>query len=289
MRIVITGAGGNIGRGIAARLRTAGHDLVLSDLPGTPDLDPAAESVPADVRDPGALDAALAGADLLVHLPAFHGVHVAGHSEQEFWRLNIDGTWNALQAAAQAGVRKALWLSSQAIHDPWGQYGFTKAIGEQLLEYHRRNHELSFVAIRPANLTPWTDFAHDYGLGLLTGRVDREDVLDAIEAGIRWLAEHEGELVIDATVPDSFTDDDLAGWSADPVGTIDRVFPGAREQIERFGLAVPPDAPHRPNTGGRAESGYAPTRHFGAWVAEVAGLTDDEVRTRTSVYGAGPL
>ncbi len=40
MCILITGAGGNIGKGMVPRLTAAGHDLVLSDLNKIPDAEP---------------------------------------------------------------------------------------------------------------------------------------------------------------------------------------------------------------------------------------------------------
>ncbi|NUP75085.1 MAG: NAD(P)-dependent oxidoreductase, partial [Sinomonas sp.] len=247
MRIVITGAGGNIGRGIAPRLLAAGHDLVLSDLHQAENLAPGVSFVAADVRSGEGLGDAVAGADVLVHLPAWHGIHVPDHSEAEFWEVNVDGTFRALQAAAAAGVRKVVWLSSQAWHNPWDQYGFTKVIGEQLLEYYRRQHGISYVAVRPANLTPWTDWVGDYGRGLLYGRVDREDVLDSILLSVDYVATHEGGLVVDALHPDAVSEADLRDWESDPVGTAERLFPGARAAVERFDLDISA-LPHRPTT-----------------------------------------
>lgn len=184
MRVVITGAGGNIGRGLATRLLAAGYDLSLSDLESVDGLVAEARFAPGDVRTGEGLQAAMAGADILVHLPALHGIHVDDHSETEFWELNVDGTFRTLQAAVAAGVRKVVWLSSQAWHDSNDVYGFTKVIGEQLLNYRRVRHGISYVAVRPASLVPWTDWARDYGLGLLYERVDRNDVLDAIQLSV---------------------------------------------------------------------------------------------------------
>jgi hypothetical protein len=139
------------------------------------------------------------------------------------------------------------------------------------------------VAVRPGSFTPWTGWVEGYGRDLLYGRVDREDVLDAIVLAVDWAAVHVGELVIDAVQPDSFGDDDLAGWADDPVGTLDRVFPGSRAVVERFGIDVA-RPPQRPNTSGWAESGYRPSRDFGSWVREVAAASDEEVAARRPGY-----
>jgi hypothetical protein len=79
------------------------------------------------------------------------------------------------------------------------------------------------------------------------------------------------------------TDDDLRDWERDPVGTAERVFPGARAAVERFDLDIT-TPPTRPSRHGWSEIGYSPTRHFGTWAAEVARLSDPEVHARRSDY-----
>lgn len=244
---------------------------------------PAAPFVPADVRTGEGLTEALTGADVLVHLPAWHGIHTGSRTESEFWELNVDGTFRALQACLAAGVRKVVWLSSQAVHDRHGTYGFTKVLGEQLLEYHRIRHGISYIAVRPASLIPWADWANDYGRGLLYDRVDREDALDAIQLSIDYIETHDAGLIVDALHPDVLSDRDLEDWERDPLATAERRFPGARSAVERFGLDISAP-PTRPTTQGWSEIGFTPSRHFGTWVAEAAALTDEEARSRKSDY-----
>jgi hypothetical protein len=81
------------------------------------------------------------------------------------------------------------------------------------------------------------------------------------------------------------SENDLRAWAADPVGTAERLFPGAREVIERFDVDVDvAEPPMRPTTAGWEQVGYAPSRHFGTWVDAVRRLGDDEVRSRRSSY-----
>ena len=270
MRILVTGAQGNIGRGLAPLLEAEGHELVLTDLPDF------------DVRVEGALDAAAEGCDVLLHLPAWHGIHSGTRTESEFWRLNVDGTFNALQSGERAGIRRAVFLSSQSWHDHYGKYGFTKRVGEELLEYHRHEHGLSYVAVRPGNLTPWgDDWPGEYGRGLLYGRVDRDDVLAAIVASVRYAASHDGALVVDAVranPPQGFD-----GWEADPLGTAEALYPGAREVVERFGLDIL-KRPATTGSSGWAELGYRPARDFGTFVTEALGMPEAEARTLRCPY-----
>ncbi|MGM7774595.1 NAD-dependent epimerase/dehydratase family protein [Arthrobacter sp. KNU-44] len=282
-RVVMTGAGGNMGRGLAPRLLAAGYQLTLSDRKPVDGLDAEARFAAADVQTGEGLQAVMVDADILVHLPALHGIHVVDHIEREFWDLNVNGTFRTLQAAIDAGVRKVVWLSSQAWHEPNDVYGFTKVIGEQLLDYHRVRHGISYVAVRPASLVPWTDWARDYGRGLLYERVDRNDVLDAIVSSVDYVASNDNGLVLDALHPDAVPAADLAEWKLDPIGTADRLFPGARAIVQRFGLDISAP-PVKPSKLGWTETGYAPSRDFGTWIDQVTGLSDDQVKARTSNY-----
>ncbi len=280
MRILVTGAGGNVGSGIVGRLRAAGHDLVLSDLNQLPDEPPFAgvEFVQCDVQVGFGLEGAARDCDLLLHLPAWHGIHSRAKSEADFWRLNVDGTYWALQAARTAGIRRLVFLSSMSWHDHYGKYGFTKRVGEELCEYHRRQHGVSYVAIRPADFTPWgANYLNRYGARLLYGGVDREDVLDCVEAAVRHLG---GELpatgdaegtIVNAVRANAFTAAQVADWEGDPVGTAERIFPGARELVERYAI----DIARRPSVvdaGGADTIGYAPRRHFGTFLEELRTL-----------------
>jgi nucleoside-diphosphate-sugar epimerase len=66
-----------------------------------------------DVRDPEALEAAFAGADVVVHL-AFMITGTA--SRQDTRAINVEGTLNAFRAAAAAGVRRFVYASSVAAY-----------------------------------------------------------------------------------------------------------------------------------------------------------------------------
>src|SRR4051812_10765835 len=114
MKILITGAGGNVGRGMVPRLLSRGHDLVLSDVNPLP---PPLEQQPfvqCDVQCGFGLERAAAGCDLVLHLPAWHGIHSKVKTEIDYWRLNVDGTFWMFQAARSAGITRVVFLSSMA-------------------------------------------------------------------------------------------------------------------------------------------------------------------------------
>jgi hypothetical protein len=287
MRILLTGAGGNIGRGLSPRLLEAGHQLVLSDVarPSWLDEYPGLEFHQLDVQIGVGLDRAAAGCDLIVHLPAWHGIHTRERSEADFWRLNVDGTFWVLQAAKANGIGRFLFMSSQAWHGHYDKYGFTKRIGEELLAYQHAQTGLSYVAIRPAALTPWSaNWPEKYGRRLLYGGVDREDVLDSIVLSVAYLEHAESAaLIVDALHPNPFTADQLEGWEDDPLAAVERIFPGSREIVERYDLDVS-ERPKLTTDAGWAEIGFSPSRHFGTFVEEARGLDPEEARRRGSDY-----
>ena len=292
MRILVTSCNGNIGSGLIPKLQALGHELVLTDLtqPVIPTELPFHQ---VDVQQGFGLEKAVAGCDAIIHLPAWHGIHWQQKTEIDFWRLNVDGLFWSLQAALASGIKRFVFLSSQAWHGHYDKYGFTKRIGEELCEYQRRANGLRYVAVRPADLTPWgSDWVNRYGAKLLYGGVDREDVLDCVVRSVQRLErEPDGEpesIVVDALRPNAFTEEQLEGWEADPIGTCERIFPGSAALIQKYGIRID----RRPHVNGSflgwEEVGYAPSRHFGVFLQELRILDETEgqaaVLARTCHY-----
>src|SRR6185312_9467236 len=104
-RILITGGAGFIGTTLARRL-VADNEIVAYDnlhrdaLGGTDLADhPNLSFVQGDVLDPDALQAAAAGATHFVHAAAIAGVDTVLESPVRTMRVNVIGTYNALEAA----------------------------------------------------------------------------------------------------------------------------------------------------------------------------------------------
>jgi nucleoside-diphosphate-sugar epimerase len=69
---------------------------------------------PADVRDPSALDRALAGADVVVH--AAFSIYGMRQSHAELHAVNVEGSLNVAEAAVRAGASRFVYLSSIAAY-----------------------------------------------------------------------------------------------------------------------------------------------------------------------------
>ncbi len=243
MRVLIVGAAGSLGRQLAPHLGTRGHEVVCFDLQrvaGEPP--PGCRWVVGDLLEPHALAEAAGGCDALVHIPAWHGIHLRHRTRRDFWTLNVDGAFNAFQAALTVGARKVVYCSAMGVYGgiprPAGRalrvtdaspvipagdiYAYTKVIGEQLCALYQRVYGLAVVAFRLGMFVP-TDFAH-YGLRLLHGGVDERDLAQAFRLA---LEDDQARGMYNLFAPTPFVAGDEAALIGDPAAAVRRHYADA--------------------------------------------------------------
>lgn len=170
MRIVITGASGNIGTALRRCLAARGHELVgiARRPPSHRDRpDDGTAWIALDLAEPsseGPLREAMADADAVVHLAwGFQPSHDADYLE----RLGVGGTRRVLAAADATGVQHLVHMSSigayaertsmQPVKESWPTTGIRtlpysrhKAAAERLLDdYEVAGGRLTVTRIRP--------------------------------------------------------------------------------------------------------------------------------------------
>jgi hypothetical protein len=109
MRILVTGAAGNLGVGLVAELHEAGHDVVATDSDYRPGL-----AVPlhlADLTDPQGLPPLLDGCDALIH-GGNHPHKWAVRPNRRVLTENLTMNGLTLNAARELGVRRVVFVSS---------------------------------------------------------------------------------------------------------------------------------------------------------------------------------
>jgi farnesol dehydrogenase len=112
MRTFLTGATGYLGGELLRELHARGHDLtVLVRSPqGAAGFPAGVRAVTGSVEEPASYEGALAGHDVFVHAAAM--VKMWARDRREFDRVNVEGTENAIRAAAGAGTPKFVHVSS---------------------------------------------------------------------------------------------------------------------------------------------------------------------------------
>lgn len=158
-RVLLTGAGGGIGKRMRRELTGAYPILRVSDLT---DLGPAGageEVVIGDLCDPGDRARMVDGVDGIIHLG---GLSVE-HAWDDILRVNIDGTYLLYEAAFEAGVKRIVFASSNHTVGfyprghmldgterprPDCRYGLSKVFGEGLSQYFADNYGIGILSVR---------------------------------------------------------------------------------------------------------------------------------------------
>ena len=119
---VVTGGGGFIGSNIVHRLVADGHDVRVIDDFSTgrqSNLDAVRDRMTlceGDLCDEDILDAALAGADFVLHEGARPSVQYSVEQPVAANRVNVEGTLRVLAAAKRHGVRRVVFATSSSIY-----------------------------------------------------------------------------------------------------------------------------------------------------------------------------
>lgn len=169
MKILITGAGGQIGHDLISALIATGHDVISTDLAPRP---PSHAHAGGDWHRLDVTDAAAVRALFMTHRPhlVFHlAAILSARGEQDpqlAYDVNQTGTWNVLEAARHAGVQQLMFTSSIAVFGPLPEaplpdpcpddvalypttmYGATKVSGELLCAYYRLRYGIDCRGLR---------------------------------------------------------------------------------------------------------------------------------------------
>ena len=256
MKILITGAGGNLGRAIIPALLAAGHTVRLFDFRALGET--GAETIVGDVRNIDDVLAAVSGVDAIVHAAALHGIHLAKWRPEDFWAINVTGTFNVYEAAREAGIKRFVLCSTMGVYgdsarapdDAWSVvdesnalmpgdvYGMSKKLCEEMAAVYARKWGITTVALRLGMFVPEGTFER-YGFRLLFGGVDDRDVAQAVNLSLT----HEPDGGFDAfniMAPLAFTPADANALHTDPLAVLERRFPGCNALFAENGIDARP-------------------------------------------------
>jgi UDP-glucose 4-epimerase len=174
MKTLVTGGAGFIGSHLTDLLLAQGHEVtVVDNLCGgwMKNLKEASTSpnfrfVHADIRDRQALVGLFDGVDWVFHLAALADIVPSIEMPRDYFETNVDGTFNVLEAAKKANVKRFLYAASSSCYGiakeyptpetapaaPQYPYALTKYLGEQLVLHWAGVYKLPAVSLRLFNV-----------------------------------------------------------------------------------------------------------------------------------------
>ena len=174
MRFLVTGGAGFIGSNLVDRLLAEdGEVTILDDFNDF--YDPAIKRanveafakpvrvVEGDLRDLAAVHDSMEDVDVVIHLAARAGVRPSIEHPRLYFSTNVDGTFNVMEAARDAGIKRVIFASSSSVYGvnkkvPFAEsdpilrtispYAATKIAGEQICSNFSHLHDMRVVCLR---------------------------------------------------------------------------------------------------------------------------------------------
>jgi nucleoside-diphosphate-sugar epimerase len=174
-RICVTGASGRAGRVTVKELLAHGYDVVATDV-AAPREDLGVPVLRADLTDYGQTVEVLQGVDAVVHLANIPAPGIL--TPVTTFTANTAMNYHVFTAAAQAGLRRVVWASSETTlglpfdtppryapvdedhyPHPTSSYALSKVTAETLAEHFATWSGISFIGLRFSNILGPDDYA----------------------------------------------------------------------------------------------------------------------------------
>jgi UDP-glucose 4-epimerase len=127
MKVLVAGGAGFIGSHVVDALLAANHRVIVIDnfSTGRPsNLEHVAhliEIIDADLSEEGDWAPLLSGVDWVLHLAALADIVPSIQNPENYYKSNVTGTFNLLQASVNAGVKMFVYAASSSCF--WGVSG----------------------------------------------------------------------------------------------------------------------------------------------------------------------
>jgi UDP-glucose 4-epimerase len=170
MKLLVTGGAGYIGSIVSRQLLERGHDVVVLDnleRGHREAVAPEARFVEADLRDQAQVSVALGdGFDGVLHFAALALVSESVSHPERYYRTNVTGTLNLLEAMRDASVPRLVFSSTCAVYGqpdevpiredapprPANAYGASKLAVDGMIADFCVAHDLGAVSLRYFNV-----------------------------------------------------------------------------------------------------------------------------------------
>ena len=174
MKSLVTGGAGFIGSHLVDYLLYSGHEVVVLDNLATGRLENLSHldgvlqlSIhQVDVADWGAIQPYFDNVDWVFHLAALADIVPSIQKPLQYYRSNVDGTVNVLEAARQARIRRFIYVASSSCYGipdvyptpetvdirPQYPYALSKYLGEQTVLHWGKVYKLPVLSLRLFNV-----------------------------------------------------------------------------------------------------------------------------------------
>jgi len=278
MQVLLTGGSGDLGTVLTPLLERRGDTPLRLDI--VPPRDARGIYREGSILDRTCLGQEMDGVDGVIHIAAWHGIHESSGQQDAyaFWDLNVTGTFNVLEAAAQAGINKVVYISSTSIRNAASLYGHTKVLGEEMARTYTARHGMNIVILRPRGFIPhwncsvYASFA-EWAQWFWRGAVHIDDVAQAVLQSLDLLVaqtlDQPPVLVVDGAY--EYTDDDIAAWDQAGPGSTFKTYYGEHEALARQHGLNPAEKPFKYDISEtHRQLGYVPRYSLGDLLQELA-------------------
>jgi len=174
MRCIVTGASGFIGSHLVDALLADGHEVLGVDDLSTgrlKNLDAARNSgafrfLEKNIRDLSVADLLFADCDWFFHLAGRADLVPSIVNPEDYFQVNVEGTFRALQLARELGVKRFLYAASSTCYGipdtyptpesapckPEHPYALTKLMGEEMVVHWQKVYQLPTLSLRLFNV-----------------------------------------------------------------------------------------------------------------------------------------
>ena len=172
MRSLVTGGAGFIGSHVVDALLNLNHKIIVLDnfSTGRPEnldgLKGKVDLVECDISTPGSWIGKFKDIDWVFHLAALADIVPSIQKPEAYFRANVDGTFNVLQASVASGVKRFIYAASSSCYgipdtyptpetapiQPQYPYALTKRLGEELVMHWAQVYKLPALSLRFFNV-----------------------------------------------------------------------------------------------------------------------------------------
>ena len=197
--------------------------------------------VDGSITDRELLRELMQGTDYVFHLAALW-LFECVHQPRSALEVNVGGTFNVIEAAQQAGVKKVIYSSSASVYGdalftpmtedhPFNNrtmYGATKIAGEQFFRASYEQHKLNYVGLRYMNIYgPRMDYKGTYVSVIMK-------VLDRIDQGQPPIIFGDGTQAYDFVHVDDVARANILALKSDATDEVFNVGMGVKTSIDEL-------------------------------------------------------